>query len=296
MLNKLIEAFPANQSFFSLSIVKKTVLIIFSIFFVSITVITINFYYRFGYSIEFSFEGFNNLFLVYKFPIAVLALLIPMLALYATNHRSEQMNENMRLLSSQNNFTNFHKHIELFGKHLENNQYKDISCNHVSLHKKAFPRDINGTPTFSVTETFEENLALSFNKINELLHSLASNERYQLIETFIQASQMLRYVENSLSCSIERQNESWTLEQDGVSAKLFGNGDLRSLLFAAKKLASFSLHVLDFSEQKHTSIGVKDIIDIEPKNAPFDFSYENLCDKESNITPYIFPRQRQIKR
>ena len=57
MLNKLIEAFPANQSFFSLSIVKKTVLIIFSIFFVSITVITINFYYKFGYSIEFSFES-----------------------------------------------------------------------------------------------------------------------------------------------------------------------------------------------------------------------------------------------
>ena len=43
-------------------------------------------------------------------------MIIPAVALIATNHRSEQTREQIRLTNSQNNFTNYYKHLEEFEK------------------------------------------------------------------------------------------------------------------------------------------------------------------------------------
>lgn len=79
-----------------------------------------------------SYEDLNHLFTAFKFPLAILALLIPFGALYTANHRSEQSRHAAELANAQNKFSNYYKHIDEFTKYLEN--YKYLKNGNVSLN------------------------------------------------------------------------------------------------------------------------------------------------------------------
>jgi hypothetical protein len=61
-------------------------------------------------------EDFYNWF---KVPLWWLALLIPILGLLNANHKSEQTRASMALSRSQNNFSNYYKHLEEFQKYCD---------------------------------------------------------------------------------------------------------------------------------------------------------------------------------
>lgn len=105
--------FDPNKSFFSLKIVKSTIWILFVISLTSFFIILINT----ELSLDWSSKGFNTVLSVYRFPLGILALSIPIIAIYATNHRSLQQKEQIALANSQNYFTNYFKHLEEFEKY-----------------------------------------------------------------------------------------------------------------------------------------------------------------------------------
>lgn len=107
--------FDPKKGFFSLPIVISTATIIFIIAVVlSIYIIsTSNLVYKEGY------EGINNLFTIFKAPLAFIALLVPIGAIYAVQHRSEQTKIQINLAMNQNDFANYYKHIEEFEKYIK---------------------------------------------------------------------------------------------------------------------------------------------------------------------------------
>lgn len=93
-----------------------------------------------------SYEGVNNLLVVYKVPLSLLALIIPTVAIIASNHRSVQAAKQIELSNTQNIFTNYFKHKEEFESYLKrfdtNNDklFEDADY----LHRLIFPNAIKG--------------------------------------------------------------------------------------------------------------------------------------------------------
>ena len=114
--------FDPHKSFLSLNIVKVTAftLLTFSISIAIIIVCSSNLTFNWGY------EGFNLFFTVFKFPLSIAALIIPVIALLAANHRSEQTKEQIRVTHEQNVFSNYYKHIDEFTKYLSERVDKDV--------------------------------------------------------------------------------------------------------------------------------------------------------------------------
>lgn len=97
---------------------------------------------------DLSGEGFNHFVQTFKVPLGLAALLIPGIALLASNHRSVQTRAQIIAAESQNNFSNYYKHLEEFekyaGKHLATSQGHSILRHVRETHKRLFPDAING--------------------------------------------------------------------------------------------------------------------------------------------------------
>ncbi|MFN3881481.1 MAG: hypothetical protein ACK4L8_08650 [Nitrincola lacisaponensis] len=122
--------FDPNESFFELLIVKITFIFFISFSVLFSAVITLNS----DLNVDLSYNGFNYFVVVYKVPLATLALLIPSVAVLAANHRSEQTREQIKIASNQNNFINYYKHLEEFEKYYNQHTVKFVkfkSLNHL---------------------------------------------------------------------------------------------------------------------------------------------------------------------
>lgn len=105
--------FNPKKSFFELPVVRWAIGIHVVIASASALAILITGDYGFSPTAD----GFNLFLTDFKFPIGVLAMLIPVVALLATNHRSEQTKEQIRVTEDQNIFANYFKHYEEFDKY-----------------------------------------------------------------------------------------------------------------------------------------------------------------------------------
>ncbi|MEW8034830.1 MAG: hypothetical protein AB2817_02085 [Candidatus Thiodiazotropha sp.] len=105
--------FNPNKSLIELPIFWITIIFLFGLSFIIALII----FSESDLFIDLTYEGFNNLFVFYRLPLTVLALIIPVIALIASNHRSEQTKAQILLASNQNVFSNYYKHIEEFEKY-----------------------------------------------------------------------------------------------------------------------------------------------------------------------------------
>ena len=130
---KLDFKFNPNKSFIELHIVWFVVLTItFTALIITFAIIT-----NTPLKINFSSNGFNTFISVFKFPLGLLALIIPIVALLSANHRSEQTREQIRLTTMQNSFANYYKHIEEFQK-VASKIYSNETASR-NAHKILFP-------------------------------------------------------------------------------------------------------------------------------------------------------------
>lgn len=67
-----------------------------------------------------SYKGFNQFIVIFKFPIALLSMILPVIGLIGINHRSEQTMRQIELASNQSSFSNYYKHLEEFEKYSSN--------------------------------------------------------------------------------------------------------------------------------------------------------------------------------
>ncbi|AUB86557.1 hypothetical protein [Vibrio anguillarum] len=139
--------FNPNKSFLSLRIV-WLVTILFIVISLSIAIIiTINSRLQ----LDLSGSGFNYFISTFRFPLGILTLIIPVVALLASNHRSEQTKEQIRLNGIQNNFVNYYKHLEEFSKYVEAYEIKTILPTKTTrqLHHVIFPYAEQGDYTLN---------------------------------------------------------------------------------------------------------------------------------------------------
>lgn len=110
-------AFDSGTDFFKLPIVWGTSAIIIIIATFLAVMIACN------SNLEWCFngDGFNYFVSIFKVPIGILALMIPIGAVYAANHRSVISIKQTTLTIEQNKFSNYYKHKEEFAKYIKNN-------------------------------------------------------------------------------------------------------------------------------------------------------------------------------
>ncbi|GAA6206558.1 hypothetical protein [Thalassotalea sp. SU-HH00458] len=132
--------FDPRKSFFELSIVRATALIIIGLSFILLG----GGLWGEGYSFALNGIAYNTFINDFKLPISILALLIPFGALYAAQHRSEISIVQIEATESQNNFANYYKHLEEFKEVLKEHQYTEKFNNHRKLHITLFPEAKHG--------------------------------------------------------------------------------------------------------------------------------------------------------
>jgi len=88
-----------------------------------------------------SADGFNKAIELFKVPLGTLALLFPVIAIIASNHRANQFAKGLVRASEQNTFANYYTHREHFFKLIEHLEEKlDISFeNSSSLYSRLYP-------------------------------------------------------------------------------------------------------------------------------------------------------------
>lgn len=105
--------FDPSRSFFSLPVVRWT----FAIVAVCAGLSCLAIIASTDLAFDSSANGFNEFLSIFRFPLGVTALLIPVMAIYATNYRSVQQKQQIQLAGAQNEFANYYKHLEEFQKH-----------------------------------------------------------------------------------------------------------------------------------------------------------------------------------
>ncbi|EGQ7857877.1 hypothetical protein H9W03_002885 [Vibrio parahaemolyticus] len=136
-----LKMFDPHKSFIELPVVWLFIFIIFVLALLCGLLIAANT----PLVLSFSSDGFNYFLSSFRFPLGILALIIPIVALLAANHRSEQTKEQIRVTNMQNVFSNHYKHIEEFKKYIDGlkiNSMNDVRIR--KLHKKMFPRSFEG--------------------------------------------------------------------------------------------------------------------------------------------------------
>lgn len=137
--------FDPEKSFFSLPIVWFTVgiTVLFSGLVCFLIVLNDNL------AFDLTSKGFNYAIVIFKVPLGILALLIPIVALLAGNHRSEQTAHHMSVLRSQNNFQNYRQHRDDFKQYcadVAGDRFCTID-NPNKYHSDLFPKAKDGDLT-----------------------------------------------------------------------------------------------------------------------------------------------------
>ncbi|MEL4271417.1 hypothetical protein [Shewanella xiamenensis] len=116
---------------------------------------------------DFSYSGFNNFVEIFKVPIAILALNIPVIAVLGAFHKSEQTRLQIKLSEGQNLFANYFKHIEEFVKHIEKFEHKNdkSKCDARRLHYKLYPNAAIGDYDISDEMAIKINEIISWSKV-----------------------------------------------------------------------------------------------------------------------------------
>jgi hypothetical protein len=182
------DLFDADTSFFDLPIVWRTVGAFIGLF-VAITCIIL---WNGSYTFEGSGSGFNFFVKEFGFPLGVLSLLIPIIAVYAAQHRSvltikqiQTSKLQIKETQVQNTFANYFKHKEEF----ENILYKIIKADFekffevksaASLYKCFFPLNSPDTLALSIDgksiiTLFDDNKSKNMDKLSEKINNLAVN-------------------------------------------------------------------------------------------------------------------------
>jgi len=198
----------------------------------------------------------NYFFELYKYPLSILGLSVPLTAIAAALHRSEETslqimasNKQFEETLKQNVFNNYIKHKEDFFDLVEKIEIK-CQCRFIdalSLYKKIFPR--NGYSSFDffahskivVTKDqpheFLEALNRDARKILSTLYDPKTDEN-ALISLVLDIHQTTTLLQLKQSATITYKSDSKLL----VWPDEFSRSSLENLWFISKSLASFAFY------------------------------------------------------
>ncbi|EGR0543311.1 hypothetical protein E8A66_17880 [Vibrio cholerae] len=149
-----MKVFEPRKSTYKLPIFTFVIVFFSTIFIVSLLIILKDGTLVF----DFSYNGLNNIFIIFKFPIYIFTALSAILAIIIALHKSEQTKLQIELLSSQNEFSNYYKHLEEFVKYCEAiSERLNFKYDFRVLHKAIFD-SAGGKFDFHVSQSFKDSL------------------------------------------------------------------------------------------------------------------------------------------
>jgi hypothetical protein len=187
MASKKSKLFNPNVSFFSLTIVWVTFILITGIALLLIIIANSSI----NYQLCGSAECYNNFITLFKLPLGILSLLIPIGAIFAVQHRSEQSIAQIKTSEGQNNFVNYYKHLEEFGKYLKTKSI-DTKVHANQSHAVIFEEGRNGD--FNISESIQKFIetvsseiylklkAIEVGSVNGLDNNIVISTNFQEIE------------------------------------------------------------------------------------------------------------------
>lgn len=210
--------------------------------------------WREGYVWDFTLAGVVFAYEKFKLFLSVAALVFPSVALVASNHRSKQTLEQIKITNAQNIFSNFFKHREEFMKHLDalEKEYPIVFRDRVGLYGKVFQE--NSFEKFSPKSTGvngESCLDWAAVRYNSLLNDLSRIEHQKAARRFIAEcfclSDSLNFgAQISSEESIHNVDQIIYWAGDGKWSVLFGRGEpflhLKVVGDVLERLCFFSMH------------------------------------------------------
>lgn len=259
--------FDPHTSFIDLPIFRKTIALSLLLTAIVCVLITINS----KLESNFTFEGFNQALTIFKFPLGILAITIPIIALLAANHRSEQTKEQMRLAAENNNFSNYFKHFSEFQSYSEKRKKPTksvIITNTRNLHIKLFPESKNGIYQASkqIIAELDDILTLylamieNTSALNATYNTLNSSNEISDKEKKLISTQIFEDIEK-LTITANNYFSSLSLSQDEdendklLPIKVNINPELR--FFTIKYSVMIISQSLGFDEQYEPSEAIK---------------------------------------
>ena len=225
---------------------------------------------------NFSHEGFNQALVIFRFPIGVLALLIPLIAVMAANHRSvqtkaqisltktqiENTETQIRITTENNAFSNYFKHSDEFDKHIKSRSPKSgvISDNSRHLHRKLFPEAKLGE--FHISKKTFEDIDSDVESILSASEAISSREDgskgpkylYSLLEGLLKKYSLNNYnVQAEITDALGHHDEQ---KQLANTAKNFARSLITALEFDEKATPSELLMALAEFNYTPPSLGL----------------------------------------
>ncbi|MBL4760058.1 MAG: hypothetical protein JKY80_04285 [Mariprofundaceae bacterium] len=171
-------------------------------------------------------EGFNNLITVFKVPLGTLAVLIPIIALLAANHRSGQTKEQISHSDEQTNFTNYYKHLEEFEKFIANPVLeKWVEIQRVrAMHDKLFPFARDGG--YAISDDSIRLVQDNFDNIKKALEYFLEGHPISVEDTLLVILKGLWKVEGTLG--VRWRTEQWSANKHNNLEKGLRDSMLKS--------------------------------------------------------------------
>lgn len=229
---------------------------------------------------SYDYTGFNNALNIFKIPLGILALIIPIVALLAANHRSEQTKEQMRLASENNNFSNFYKHTEEFESYLsEHEESKTKIALPRKFHRVVFPEAKHGN--FKVGEKIGSQIDERLLEI--ILASAGLNDQKTWIETADWLDILIRRFADAFYIKSYYSSTSGNNIPVFERTLFIPEGDVKNLIIAIKNISEKIRDALLFDEHYEPSELITKIIEFDYSRIPSS-SINNI----SNYKPFDF--------
>lgn len=212
---------------------------------------------------DFSASGFNYFLSVFKFPLGLIALIIPVVALLAANHRSTQTSAQIIAASNQNVFSNYYKHTDEFSRYLSDriDDKTLATTSHRRLHSAVFPDSMDGD--YSVGTDLIETLENDLSQVVELLEGLGAGDT---VESAIVEVEFL-FREKIAGLGFPMGGISGTMLKSG-SRKIVVPRTIRSLFSEISKRAHNIQAILDFDHQFQTPKSLATLLRINISSVP----------------------------
>ncbi len=196
---------------------------------------------------SYDYMGFNRAISIFKVPLGILALIIPIVALFAANHRSVQTKRQITIADQQNIFSNYFKHIEEFEKYVSSHISDDLfNVNKRTTHKILFPNADIGNLQLAGKLLSEINELL--NDTIDMIKQFKGGHKKKPEDTITNIEQNIRNVERLVGITYSGSKSGSPFTHNGVTI-IVPNSSLNKYFKIIKERFVGIKAILEFDQQ-----------------------------------------------
>lgn len=271
--------FDPDKGFLELPVVRYALAILFGVCFILIVFVAATS----RRSFQLDADGLSNFALLFRVPVGAFTLSLPVFALLAASHRSEQTKQQMvltrsqidrtdrqiKIASEQGAFSNYYKHLEEFVKyceaHFKNKSFAVIAPR--KLHALMYPRARQGD--LNIDKNFLRTFDIDIDDLRSLLALLLEVQgRYEIL--------------HKISADTEELLEKYKIHRSSSSSGMQISVNGASVYVPGKHLSSFVLYHLQIIQTIDEALEF-DANYVASSSVRYVFEFSKLLAKKGDI-------------